>query len=97
MGPLRHGGAPITRGVRVILVLFLYVEGFAYGELLRHVGAEAAAAAAAAAVARRESAAARGFVVYRETVQLMEALEGDSGANVGEGDFGAIVVSAENE
>jgi hypothetical protein len=89
MGPLRHGGAPITRGVRVILVLFLYVEGFAYGELLRHVGAEAAAgaaSAAAAAVARRESAAARGFVVYRETVQLMEALEGDSGANVDDGE-----------
>jgi hypothetical protein len=75
--------------VRVILVLFLYVEGFAYGELLRHVGAEAAAgaaSAAAAAVARRESAAARGFVVYRETVQLMEALEGNSGANVDDGE-----------
>eukprot|EP01046_Picozoa_sp_COSAG06_P059741 COSAG06_NODE_12461_length_1378_cov_3.037529_2_plen_117_part_00 len=33
-GPLRHAGYPITRGTRFILVLFCYVEGFAYGELV---------------------------------------------------------------
>ena len=34
-GPLRHAGFPIHRGVRNILVLFLYVEGFHYGPYLR--------------------------------------------------------------
>ena len=33
-GPLRHAGYPVTRGTRVILVLFLYVEGFSYGRYL---------------------------------------------------------------
>ena len=113
MGPLRHGGAPITRGVRVILVLFLYVEGFAYGRLLRHVGggghgaaiaaarragAGAGAGAAGAAAQGEASATAQAqtqpvapsYVVYRETVQLMEALEGDSGASDGaDGEGGA--------
>ena len=42
-GPMRHSGFPISRGVRVILVLFLYVEGFHYGPLVReHVRKEAA-------------------------------------------------------
>lgn len=34
-GPLRHAGYPITRGTRVILVLFLYVEAFPYGKYIR--------------------------------------------------------------
>ena len=34
-GPLRHAGYPVTKGVRHILVLFLYVEGFHYGPLLK--------------------------------------------------------------
>jgi hypothetical protein len=34
-GPLRHAGYPVTRGCRVILVLFLYVDGFPYGRYLR--------------------------------------------------------------
>jgi hypothetical protein len=34
-GPLKHAGYPITRGVRNILVLFLYVEGFHYGPLIQ--------------------------------------------------------------
>ena len=34
-GPLRHAGFPIHRGIRNILVLFLYVEGFHYGPYLR--------------------------------------------------------------
>ena len=33
-GPLRHAGYPITDGCRMILVLFLYVEGFPYGGLV---------------------------------------------------------------
>jgi len=33
-GPLRHAGYPVTKGVRIILVLFLYIEGFSYGRFL---------------------------------------------------------------
>jgi len=33
-GPLRHAGYPVTRGVRVILVLFLYIDEFSYGGYL---------------------------------------------------------------
>lgn len=44
-GPLRHAGYPVRRGVRFILVLFLYVEGFAYGELLSRASEECARAA----------------------------------------------------
>ena len=34
-GPLRHAGYPVTKGVRIILVLFLYIEGFSYGSYLQ--------------------------------------------------------------
>ena len=34
-GPLKHAGYPISRGIRNILVLFLYVEGFHYGPYLK--------------------------------------------------------------
>lgn len=33
-GPLRHAGYPVEKGVRIILVLFLYIEGFSYGRFL---------------------------------------------------------------
>jgi len=33
-GPLRHAGFPVTKGVRVILVLFLYIDQFSYGGFL---------------------------------------------------------------
>ena len=33
-GPLRHAGYPVTSGCRIILVLFLYAQDFAYGHLL---------------------------------------------------------------
>jgi hypothetical protein len=33
-GPLRHAGYPITSGIRMILVLFCYVEDFHYGPLV---------------------------------------------------------------
>ena len=65
-GPLRHGGEAVTSGVRMVLVLFLYVEGWAYGKLLRHRPPAADGDSAAAS---------RGYVVYRETSALMEALE----------------------
>jgi hypothetical protein len=34
-GPLKHAGFPISDGVRHVLVLFLYVEGFHYGPYLK--------------------------------------------------------------
>jgi hypothetical protein len=34
-GPLRHAGYPVTKGTRLILVLFLYAEDFAYGKFLQ--------------------------------------------------------------
>jgi hypothetical protein len=34
-GPLRHAGYPVTKGCRIILVLFLYAEDFAYGKFLQ--------------------------------------------------------------
>lgn len=34
-GPLRHAGFPITKGTRIILVLFLYVENFEYGKYIQ--------------------------------------------------------------
>jgi hypothetical protein len=65
-GPLRHGGAKVTRGTRFILVLFLFIENFEYGtyidEATRIVPAEG----------RDDDG---GYVVYRETKSLMEALE----------------------
>ena len=33
-GPLRHAGYPVTKGCRIILVLFLYIEDYAYGHFL---------------------------------------------------------------
>lgn len=33
-GPLRHAGYPVTSGCRIILVLFLYIEDYAYGHFL---------------------------------------------------------------
>jgi hypothetical protein len=33
-GPLRHAGYPVTSGCRIILVLFLYAQDYAYGPLL---------------------------------------------------------------
>lgn len=34
-GPLKHAGYPISRGTRVILVLFMYVENYHYGPFLQ--------------------------------------------------------------
>jgi hypothetical protein len=79
-GPLRHGGAEVLRGVRTVLVLFLYVQDFAYGALLGHRGGGKGGGAGQGGEAGGSSggagagAAQRGFVVYRETLALAEAL-----------------------
>jgi len=39
-GPLRHAGFPVTKGVRVILVLFLYIDHFSYGAYLEKYSKE---------------------------------------------------------
>lgn len=72
-GPLRHAGHPITSGTRLILVLFLYVEGFSYGHLLdqvhdNHIACEGA---------NKQSKSGE-FVVYNETYELMTTLDGPS-------------------
>jgi hypothetical protein len=70
-GPLKHAGFPTTKGVRTILVLFLYVEDFHYGPFLSNavkaannlqldLEARAGGAAAATATATATSASAGG-------------------------------------
>ena len=39
-GPLKHAGYPVTKGCRVILVLFLYIDGFSYGRYLQEHAAK---------------------------------------------------------
>ena len=68
-GPARHGGALVTQGTRFILVLFLYVQGFEYGS---YIEAAKRGPGAAPPEGRDDDG---GFVVYRETKTLMEALE----------------------
>ena len=61
-GPLRHGGEEITSGTRLILVLFLYVEDFAYGGLLdRYVEHHG----------QQTRPGETEYVVYRQTTELM--------------------------
>lgn len=96
-GPLKHAGFPITKGVRNILVLFLYVEGFHYGPRLAAACKQCCAASSAsrvdAAADHSSGSAGRGsdadgdssvrasgdkeggFVVYRQTVELVNMLE----------------------
>lgn len=81
-GPLRHAGYPIHQGTRMILVLFLYVENFNYGPYL-----QAACQHKVDCLPRtnqkepeldtvRSSGSRPGsYVVYRETVELMNTLE----------------------
>ncbi|CAM9867041.1 unnamed protein product, partial [Ectocarpus fasciculatus] len=98
-GPLKHAGFPICRGVRHILVLFLYVEGFHYGPYLSVAKENAAnlAATNARQTEHNESGLVHscediditsddtsalpsggekgGFVVYKQTVDLVTMLE----------------------
>ncbi|OQR95184.1 hypothetical protein ACHHYP_00249 [Achlya hypogyna] len=69
-GPLRHAGYPISKGTRMILVLFLYVHEFAYGKYLEnYVGGGVAAAGTTPS-----GDAPGGFVVYNQTVELVNTL-----------------------
>jgi hypothetical protein len=103
-GPLKHAGYPITAGVRMILVLFLYVEDFHYGPYLTKARADcpctgsdrppvskiqaATSAAHSSEVCAGDKASADGttqklnsggekggYVVYRQTVELVNMLE----------------------
>lgn len=66
---------------RMILVLFLYIEGWPYGHLLADAKKAGAAAADAPEGAvggdsePKSDPSSRGYVVYRETSMLMEALD----------------------
>ncbi|ETV97571.1 hypothetical protein, variant [Aphanomyces invadans] len=64
-GPLRHGGHAITSGCRLILVLFLYVDGFAYGDYLANFAEDNDT---------NNAGAGKGFVVYNQTVELVATL-----------------------
>ena len=97
-GPLRHGGGEVLRGVRTVLVLFLYVEGFAYGALLGHGGGRGGGgggggsgggAGEGGAGSSSAAAGARSYVVYRETLALAEALRVGEEAEEEEGHEGA--------
>ena len=72
-GPVRHAGYPITEGVRMILVMFCYVEDFAYGQYLkRYCGA--VNKRANGAETRPSGDTEGGYVVYRQTVELASML-----------------------
>lgn len=79
-GPLRHGGHPISSGERIILVLFLYIEGFPYGSYLGDYCAEhglcggSKEAQEAQQQKRVHQREADGYVVYRQTTELMAML-----------------------
>ena len=89
-GPLRHAGFPIKSGRRVILVLFLYVEDFEYGSLMKNycsVNRMHEKQREPEQVVGEDGTKARlpvtkpsgdkngGFVVYRQTVELASMLE----------------------
>ena len=87
-GPLRHAGYPITRGTRFVLVLFLYIEGFPYGKLCEEYtrrlplvadcgggGDDGRADAAGEAEGVRPSGdSPNGYVVYKQTTELVKML-----------------------
>ena len=75
-GPLRHGGHAITRGERLILVLFLYVEDYAYGSLLETYIANTRSKREEEQELGGPHRQGRGeYVVYRQTTELMAILE----------------------
>ena len=85
-GPLRHAGYPITSGTRFVLVLFLYVEGFPYGQLCEEYarslppaadcsgGGSRAGAAGKAEIMRPSGDSPNGYVVYKQTTELVKML-----------------------
>jgi hypothetical protein len=110
-GPLKHAGFPISRGTRVILVLFMYVENYHYGPFLQKAiqqqknGQDEQRREGEADTARRQQAGEvavmvvqnngdeessgggdydgllssggkkGGYVVYRQTVELVNMLQ----------------------
>ena len=89
-GPLRHGGHPIIGGTRYILVLFMYIENFAYHSFLSSCNQEVHCDKEAVRtfgrheeeedsnLIRNDGASrvkgTQSYVVYKETLQLMTAL-----------------------
>jgi hypothetical protein len=84
-GPMRHAGYPITSGVRMILVLFTYVEGFHYGPYVSEYTESILAAGGGCAGScggeglveggvKPSGDKVGGYVVYRETVELSNML-----------------------
>ena len=69
IGPLRHAGHPIHSGTRLILVLFLYVEGFEYGRFVGYDGEPQECDAL------HSETGDNSFVVYKETHALLGARE----------------------
>lgn len=84
-GPLRHAGFPITSGTRIILVLFLYIEGFPYGQYLTNYidkyrckqkrKSEAENEVSPASKVRPSGDTDGGYVVYNQTVELVAMLD----------------------
>ena len=72
IGPLRHAGHPITAGTRLILVLFLYVEGFEYGRFVGYDGEPQQCDA------EHSETGENSFVVYKETHALLSARAAES-------------------
>ncbi|KDO27111.1 hypothetical protein SPRG_07822 [Saprolegnia parasitica CBS 223.65] len=69
-GPLRHAGYAISKGTRMILVLFLYVNDFAYGTYLDNYAENAPRSTQTTP----SGDAPGGFVVYNQTVELVNTL-----------------------
>jgi len=84
-GPMRHAGYPISAGTRFILVLFLYVEGFKYGDCLLQHGAkhskqcressEELACSQSPPITKPSGDTEGGYVVYHQTEELVNALD----------------------
>jgi hypothetical protein len=74
-GPLRHGGFPISKGTRYILVLFMYAESYPYQQYLvdkennTKVDSHHKKDEEVTKVKKKSS-----YVVYRETLELMTTL-----------------------
>ena len=84
-GPLRHAGFPVTSGTRFILVLFLYIDQFSYGSYLQNYdksntrekdgeGKEDNSAIIKQPKVRPSGDTLGGFVVYKQTVELVGML-----------------------
>ncbi|KAF0685935.1 Aste57867_22253 [Aphanomyces stellatus] len=89
-GPLRHGGNAITSGCRMILVLFLYVQDYAYGQYLQAYDDDNVVTLSTPANVTTTTTAVDeptttdepttkgsglgGFVVYNQTVELVATL-----------------------